>query len=163
MLREGPVPHLLHGFWEYLLGAALIVLPLVIGYESGAAQAISIVLGVLIIFIAAASAGPAGLSKSIPVAVHVLLDYVLVAVLIASPFLFGFSDETEPTAVFIGLGVLHLLISVATRFTKPAPGDEKESKRGRRGRREREPEALGAGGDDQVPEFDVPPRSERGR
>ena len=162
MLREGPIPHFLHGLLEYIAGAALIVLPFVLSYESGTAKAVSIVLGVLLIFIAAASAGPAGLSKSIPVAVHVLLDYVLVAVLIASPFLFGFSDETEPTAVFIGLGILHLLVSVATRFTKPAPGEEKKGRK--RGKRDREPEAIEPGSRDgrsDVPEFEVPPRRER--
>ena len=163
MLREGPIPHFLHGLIEYVAGAAMIVLPLLIGYKSGAAEAISIVLGVLIIFIAAASVGPAGLSKSIPVAVHVLLDYVLVAVLIASPFLFGFSNETEPTAIFIGLGVLHLLVSVATRFTKPPPGEDTKGRK--RGRREREPDAIESNdrdGSSDVPEFDLPPRGERG-
>ena len=162
MLRQGPIPHFLHGLIEYVAGAALIVLPFVLGYDSGTATAVSIVLGVLIIFIAAASVGPTGLSKSIPVAVHVLLDYVLVAVLIASPFIFGFSDETAPTAVFIGFGVAHLLVSVATRFTKPPAGGEGGAKRGRRGRRERKAVGSGDAGGSDVPEFELPPRSERG-
>ena len=161
MLRQGPIPHFVHGAIEYVAGAALIVLPFVIGYQSGTAEAVSIVLGVVLIFIAAASVGPTGLSKSIPVAVHVLLDYVIVALLIASPFLFGFSDETEPTAVLIALGVLHLLVSVATRFTKPPPGADGGSKRGRRGRRDRDSLESGDRGDSGVPEFDLPPRSER--
>jgi hypothetical protein len=160
MLQQGPLPHFVHGLIEYIAGAALIALPFVLGYDSGTATAVSIVLGVALIFIAAASVGPAGLSKSIPVAVHVLLDYVLVAVLIASPFIFGFSDETAPTVVFIALGVLHLLVSVATRFTKPPPGGEGGSKR--RGRRERKQVEADKSGDSGVPEFELPPRSERG-
>jgi predicted Kef-type K+ transport protein len=48
--------------------------------------------------------------------VHVLVDYLLAAVLIASPFIFGFSDEGAPTAFFIIVGVLHLLITIGTRF-----------------------------------------------
>ena len=36
--------------------------------------------------------------------------------LIAAPFLFGFSDESAPTAFFIVLGVAHLLITIGTRF-----------------------------------------------
>jgi VIT1/CCC1 family predicted Fe2+/Mn2+ transporter len=161
MLRQGPIPHFLHGLIEYAAGAALIVLPFLLGYNSGTAKAVSIVLGVVLIFIAAASAGPTGLSKSIPVAVHVLLDYVLVALLIASPFLFGFSNETDPTAVFIALGVLYLLVSVATRFTKPPPGDDGDSKRRRRGARDRDSLQSGDRDDSGVPEFDLPPRSER--
>ncbi len=161
MLREGPIPHFLHGLIEYLGGAALIVLPFVIGYDSGTAKAVSIVLGVLVIFIAAASDSPTGLSKSIPVAVHVLLDYTLVVLLIASPFLFGFSDETDPTAVFITVGVLHLLVSVATRFKKPEDGGD-SSRRGRRGPRERKEVGSGDTASSDVPEFELPPRSEGG-
>jgi hypothetical protein len=37
-------------------------------------------------------------------------------VLIASPFVFGFSDDGTATAFFIVLGVAHLLITIATRF-----------------------------------------------
>ena len=47
---------------------------------------------------------------------HVLLDYTLAGVLVASPFLFGFTDESAPTAFFIVLGVAHLLITIGTRF-----------------------------------------------
>ncbi len=53
---------------------------------------------------------------SIPVSMHVLLDFVLAGALLAAPFLFGFSDETTPTAFFIVLGVAHLLITIGTRF-----------------------------------------------
>jgi VIT1/CCC1 family predicted Fe2+/Mn2+ transporter len=165
MLREGPIPHFLHGAIEYIAGAALIVLPFVVSYKSGTATAVSIVLGVVLIFIAAASDGPVGLSKSIPVPVHVLLDYVFVALLIASPFVFGFSSETAPTAVFIALGVLHLLVSVATRFKKRPPDGDDGEKRGRRGRRRnRDRESIDSGdaGDSSVPEFELPPRSEPG-
>ena len=90
----------------------------------------------------------------------------LAAILIASPFLFGFSDEDEPTAVFIGGGVLHLLISIATRYRR-----DKEPKRGTPKREQR---AIDSGGsadeerpsrapegirDDEIPEFEPPPRS----
>mgnify|MGYP000956516689 FL=1 len=52
----------------------------------------------------------------IPRAAHVALDYVLAILLIALPFLAGFSDETAPTALFIGVGILHLLVTIGTRF-----------------------------------------------
>ena len=69
--------------------------------------------------IAASTEGPSSLVNSIPIAVHVLLDYALAAILVASPFLFGFSDESAPTAFFIVLGVAHLLITIGTRFRTP--------------------------------------------
>ena len=63
-----------------------------------------------------------------PLAAHVVLDYVLAAVLIAMPFIAGFSDETAPTAFFIALGALHLLVTIGTRFKK----DDRHPREGRR-------------------------------
>jgi small neutral amino acid transporter SnatA (MarC family) len=53
---------------------------------------------------------------------------VIAAVLIAAPFLFGFSGESTPTAVFIAGGVIWLLMSIGTRYRKeetPARGEPK--------------------------------------
>jgi hypothetical protein len=121
VLREGPIPQAIHGAIEYAAGVLLIVAPFIFSFDDDAATAVSIVLGVLVIFIAAVTNGPTSLVNSLPVSVHIVLDYVLAAVLIASPFLFGYSDETNPTAFFIALGVVHLLVTIATRFTRPSP------------------------------------------
>ena len=119
MLRQGPIPRFLHGAIEYLVGALLIAAPFLFSFESGAAVAMSIVAGVVVIAVAASTDGPTSLIDSLPISVHLLLDFALAAVLIASPFLFGFSDESAPTAFFLVLGVLHLLVTIGTRF-KPA-------------------------------------------
>jgi len=119
MLRQGPIPRFLHGFIEYAAGVLLIVAPFLLSFASDAAVALSIVAGVVVIVIAASTEGPTSLINSIPLAAHVLLDFALVAVLIAAPFLFGFSSESTPTAFFIVLGVLHLLVTIGTRF-KPS-------------------------------------------
>ena len=120
-MRDGPIPLLAHGVVEYLAAAVLIVAPFVLGFDSGSATALSIVLGVVILAIAAATDGPTSLINQIPRPAHVALDYVLVVVLIALPFLAGFSDETAPTALFIVLGVAHLLVTIGTRFrSEPA-------------------------------------------
>lgn len=152
MVKEGPIPAFVHGLLEYVVGAALIALPLIIGYESGAATAVSIVLGVGVIFLAATTDSSTSLIDQVPLSAHVILDYVLAALLIASPFLFGFSDETEPTVVFLVGGVLHLLVSIGTRYRK----EEKPKRR-----------EVGSGDsgdsgvrDEEIPEFE-PPRRER--
>jgi hypothetical protein len=119
MLRQGPISRFLHGAIEYLAGVLLIAAPFLFSFDSGAAVAVSIVAGVLVIAIAASTDGPTSLINSLPISVHLLLDLALAAVLIASPFLFGFSDESAPTAFFLVLGVLHLLVTIGTRF-KPA-------------------------------------------
>jgi hypothetical protein len=116
MFREGPFPAFLHGLVEYLAGALFIALPLLVGYDSGAATAVSIVLGVLLIGVAASTDWELSLNNQIPKAAHFALDWVLAGVLIASPFLFGFSGESTPTAIFIVAGVLHILLTIGTRF-----------------------------------------------
>jgi len=119
-MRDGPIPLLVHGVIEYVAAAALIIAPFLLDFDSGAATALSIVIGVVILAIAAATDGPTSLVNQIPRPAHVALDYVLVVVLIALPFLAGFSSETAPTVMFIGLGIAHLLITIGTRFRTDA-------------------------------------------
>ncbi len=116
MLRQGPISRFLHGVIEYAAGVLLVAAPFLFGFDSGAATAVSIIAGVVVIAIAASTDGPSSLINSIPLATHILLDFALAAALIASPFLFGFSDESSPTAFFLVLGVAHLLVTIATRF-----------------------------------------------
>ena len=116
MLRDGPIPISLHGLIEYAAGILFIVAPLLLDYDSGAATGLSVAVGIVILVVAATSAFPTGLIPTISISVHVTLDFVLAAFLIISPFIFGFSDETEPTAFFLVLGIAHLLITIGTRF-----------------------------------------------
>jgi len=119
-MRDGPIPFVAHGVVEYVAAVALIIAPFLLDFDSGAATALSIVIGVVILAIAAATDGPTSLVNQIPRSAHVALDYVLVVILIAIPFLAGFSGETAPTVMFIALGVAHLLITIGTRFRTDA-------------------------------------------
>jgi hypothetical protein len=118
MFKQGPVPAFVHGLVEYAAGILFIAAPFLFGFDSDTATAVAIIAGVLILIVAASTAMSTGLIKSIPVPAHVVLDYLLAILLIASPFLFGFSDDGTPTAFFIVLGVLHLLLTIATRFIR---------------------------------------------
>ena len=118
MFREGPFPAFLHGLAEYVVGGLFIALPLVLDYESGAATAASIIIGIVMVGVAASTDWNLSLNNSIPKAVHFAIDWILAAILIAAPFLFGFSDDSTPAAIFIGAGVLHLLLTIGTRFGK---------------------------------------------
>lgn len=131
MLRQGPIPRLIHGILEYIAGVLLIVAPFALAFESSPAVAFSIVVGLLTLALAAVSTGPTGIVQQVPVPVHVALDFLLVPVLVAAPFLFGFDEETAPTALFIGLGVVHLLLTIATRFrpSEPAPSADEGRRR----------------------------------
>jgi hypothetical protein len=118
MFKQGPIPAFVHGLLEYVAGALLVAAPFLLTFDSDTATAVSIVAGVAVLIIAASTAMSTGLIKSIPVPAHVILDYALAILLIASPFLFGFDDDGTATAFFIVLGVVHLLVTIATRFMR---------------------------------------------
>jgi hypothetical protein len=142
MLRQGPIPRVVHGIVEYVAAVAFIVVPLVLPYRSGAAVAVSIVVGVVILVLAASTDGPTSLVNQVPIAGHVVIDYILAGLLIAAPFLFGFAWETAPLVFFIAVGVVHLLLTIATRFLPEGAGPE-------RGRREGAAASPRAGGGDE--------------
>jgi len=123
MLRQGPIPRFVHGVIEYVAGVVFLLAPFLLTFDSGAATAVSIIVGVVVLAIAAATEGPTSLVNQIPLSAHVALDYVLAILLVAMPFIAGFSSETEPTAFFIAVGIAHLLITIGTRFRQgePAP------------------------------------------
>jgi hypothetical protein len=126
MFKQGPIPAFVHGVIEYLAAALFIAAPFVFSFEDDTATAVSIVVGVLILAVTASTALPTGLIKSIPVQAHAVIDFLLAGVLIASPFLFGFSDDDTATPFFIVLGVLHLLVTIGTRFVREPPRQRRQ-------------------------------------
>jgi hypothetical protein len=116
MLRQGVFSAFVHGVVEYVAGVLFIVAPFLFGFDSNAATALSIVVGVGVLVVTASSQLPTGLAKVVPVLLHAIVDVGLAVLLIASPFLFSFSDEGGTTAFFITLGVLHLMLTIGTSF-----------------------------------------------
>lgn len=118
MLRQGPIPLAVHGVLEYLGAALLIAAPFLFDFsDDGAPTAVAIVGGIVVLVSGASTKGfPTSLIKSIPLTVHVGLDYGLAALFIAAPFLFAFSDDSSPTAFFIVFGIVALLLTLATRW-----------------------------------------------
>jgi hypothetical protein len=123
MFKKGPVPAFVHGLLEYAAGVLLVAAPFVFAFDSDTATGISIAAGVVVLIVNASTAMSTGLIKSIPVPAHVMLDYVLAIVLIASPFVFAFDDDGTATAFFLVLGIVHLLLTIATRFIREAPAE----------------------------------------
>ena len=121
MLRSGPISMFMHGVLEYAAAAFFIAAPFVFGFDSDAATALSIIVGVLLLAIGASTDAPTGLAKTIPVEIHAVVDFALAVLLVAAPFLFGFRDEGGATAFFIIVGVGHLLLAIATRYREPRP------------------------------------------
>jgi hypothetical protein len=134
MFKQGPIPAFVHGVVEYLAAILFIAAPFIFDFSEDAATALSLIAGVLLLIIASSTAWRTGLIQSIPVQAHVMLDYVLAIFLIASPFIFGFDDDGTAAAFFIVLGVVHLLMTIATRFVpeerpprakRPPPAEKK--------------------------------------
>ena len=117
MFKRGPIPPFAHGVLDYGLAALLIAAPFLFAFDSDTATAVSIVAGVAVLMLGAFTAWTTGIVKSIPPVAHAMLDYPLAALLIAAPFLFGFTDDGAATAFFIVVGVAGLLLTIATRFT----------------------------------------------
>ena len=80
MVRQGPIPAFVHSLIEYVAGVALIAAPLLLDYHAGAAKAVSIVLGVAVIFLAATTTSTLSLINQVPLSVHIVCDYAIVAV-----------------------------------------------------------------------------------
>jgi len=116
VFKQGPIPAFVHGILEYLAAILFIAAPFIFSFEEDVATAVSVIVGVLVLVIAASTAWRTGLISSIPVQAHVMLDYVLAIFLIASPFILGFSDDGTAASFFIVVGVVHLLLTIATRF-----------------------------------------------
>jgi len=121
MFKRGPIPPLVHGLLDYLFAALLIAAPFLLAFDEDAATALSIVMGVAVLLLGAFTAWTTGIVKSIPPVAHAMLDYGVAALLIAMPFLLGFSDDGTASAFFVVSGILVLLMAVATRFTPDRP------------------------------------------
>jgi phosphatidylserine synthase len=124
MLHQGPVPPFVHGVLEYAAAVLFIVAPFLFDFQETSATAASVVVGLVLLAFTAVSNLPTGLVKTVSVGVHVTADVVLAVLLVALPFVLGFRDESAPTALFITVGVVHLLVTIATRF--PRRGDAED-------------------------------------
>jgi hypothetical protein len=117
--RRRTVPLALHGLIEYGEGILTIIAPFLLSYsDRTGATLLSIAIGAAVLVLAVVTVAPTGLSRTLPLASHIVLDYVLVAVWISSPFILGFSDDGAALAYFLIVGVAHLLMTVSTRFQK---------------------------------------------
>jgi hypothetical protein len=119
MLREGPIPQAVQGLLEYLAGIAFIAAPFVLDFTgNGIATAAAVVVGIVFLVLAATSQGPTGLVKQLSPPVHALLDAVLAILLVAAPFVLGFSGDATPRNLFLVTGVVWLLVTIGSRYDR---------------------------------------------
>ena len=105
------IPTRLHAPLDYIVGAALIAAPWIFqSSEHTAATVVPIVLGIGLIAYSLFTNYELGVWKVAPMAVHNLIDIVAGGFLAASPWIFGFADETA------NVWVPHLVVGLAAIF-----------------------------------------------
>lgn len=87
------MPTKLHGYMDYLMGVALLLLPFTFYFPDGAATTILVILGAGTIVYSLITDYELGLFKLLPMKVHLGIDLLAGIFLIASPWLFAFADE----------------------------------------------------------------------
>jgi hypothetical protein len=117
-LRRNSVPLYAHGLAEYGIGALSILAPFMFSFGD-TATVVSILLGAGVIVLGFVTESPTGVVRNLPIASHVVLDYVASLLMLVAPFVFGFTDDAAATAYFILIGIGFLLLTIATRY-RPA-------------------------------------------
>ena len=105
------IPTKFHAPLDYIVGVALIAAPLIFQFsDNTAATIVPIVLGIGLIAYSLITDYELGVWKIAPMAVHNLIDVVAGAFLAASPWIFGFADESA------NVWVPHLVVGLAAIF-----------------------------------------------
>jgi hypothetical protein len=109
-----------HGVLDYLVGVLLIASPWIFGFaDNDTAKWIPIILGVGALLYSLMTNYEMGMSKTISMKTHLLLDTVSGIFLAASPWIFGFADD-----VYLPHLILGLLEIGAAAITKTTPSNE---------------------------------------
>jgi hypothetical protein len=113
------IPTKFHAPLDYIVGAALIAAPWIFQFSDvPAAMVMSIVLGIGLIAYSLITDYELGVWKVAPMAVHNLFDVVAGLFLAASPWIFGFADESANVwapHVLVGLAAVFLGLTTVQR------------------------------------------------
>ncbi len=105
------IPTKFHAPLDYIVGAALIAAPWIFQFsENTAATIVPIVLGIGLIAYSLFTNYELGVWKVAPMAVHNLFDVAAGTLLAASPWIFGFADESA------NVWVPHVVVGLAAVF-----------------------------------------------
>ena len=110
-----------HGYADYGVGVLLILAPYLLGFANGGpAQWVPMTLGVVLIGYSLLTDYELGAAHLIPMPVHLGLDIGGGLLLLASPWLFGFTDVIVWPHVLVGLIEIGTA-SITRRRPAPAP------------------------------------------
>jgi hypothetical protein len=115
-LRRGPISPRVHGTLDYLLAAALIVVPLAVHFHDDTATVLMLVLGGAATVLAIGTNWSTGIIRILPPVLHGVADIAATIVLIIAPFVLGFTDDTVATVLYVVIGAGGLGATLLTRF-----------------------------------------------
>jgi len=105
------IPKFYHGVLDFLSGLVLLVAPnlLALTEIGGATAWLPRVVGLMILLQALMTDYELGVMKVIPIAMHLMADYVVGAFLVIAPFVFGISGRSiAATVLLLLMGILAL-------------------------------------------------------
>ena len=98
------IPTRVHGYLDYIVGALLIAAPWLFDFAEGGAETwIPVVLGAGAILYSLFTDYELGVSKTLSMRTHLMLDLMSGILLAASPWLFGFADNVWSPHLILGL------------------------------------------------------------
>jgi hypothetical protein len=113
------IPTKLHAPLDYIVGAALIAAPWIFQFsEHTAATVVPVVLGIGLIAYSLITDYELGVWRVFPMSMHNLFDIGAGAFLAASPWIFGFADESANVwlpHVIVGLAAVFLGLTTKQR------------------------------------------------
>ncbi len=105
----------IHGYLDCAVILVLFILPSLLGFSREAART-SYILGAIYVVLVLATAYPLGALKLIPFTVHGAIELVLSPVLIALPWLAGFSYDSPARVFYIVAGVALFAVWLFTDY-----------------------------------------------
>lgn len=103
-----------HGYLDYIMGVLLIAAPWIFGFaRDGAETWVPVLLGAAVILYSLLTDYELGVSPTLSMRTHLMLDLVGGALLAVSPWLFGFANYIwEPHLIF---GILEMGAALMTK------------------------------------------------
>lgn len=114
----------IHGTFDYIAGAVLIVAPFILGFATGgAAMWVPIILGAIVIGYSLMTDYESGINDSIDMRTHLGMDVIAAAILAASPWLFGFSEVAWLPHLVLGLSGIVWSLGSEPEPSRATPSD----------------------------------------
>jgi len=113
------IPRTVHGVLDYVVGGLLLCAPTLFGFSHvETARNVAWAVGAGTLLYSLLTAYELSLAKLIPFKAHLTLDVIGGVLLLASPWLFGFSDEV--TVPHVVVGAFEIVAGLCTRLA-PVP------------------------------------------